>query len=137
MLHTHAGTHARPRRNPPVNFQCNDTKGSGKNGEERWSEPKSQHKSVVSQEQDSSHPMTLSWLFPWDRSALLPAFIFTRVRRQTVSTGMLFFNIFSVRVSRHRKHILALGGLTEWHNHAKTAQPLPSANATKRRCSAG
>lgn len=52
-------------------------------------------------------------------------------------TGVLFLNIFSVRVSLHRKHILAFGGLTEWHNHAKTAQPLPSANATKRHCSAG
>lgn len=121
MLHTLAGTHARPQRNPPVNFQRNDTKGSGKKREERWSWPKY----AMIHEQDSWYPMTLSLLFPWDRNALLPAFIFTRVRRQKVCTAMLFFNIFSVRISLHRKHILALGGLTEWHNHAKTAQPPP------------
>lgn len=50
---------------------------------------------------------------------------------------MLFFNIFSVRVNLRRKHVFALGGLTEWHNHAKTAQPLPSANATRRHSSVG
>lgn len=81
--------------------------------------------------------MTLSWLFPWDDSALQPAFVFTRVRRQTVSTGMLFFSLLSVGLSPQRKHKLALGGLTEWHSHAKIAKPLPSVNATKRHCSAG
>lgn len=136
MLHTQAGTHARPQRNPPVSFQCKDTKGSGKNGEEQWSWPKSQHKTVMSQEQDSWYPMTISWLFPWDCSAFMPAFIFTRVRRQTVSTGMLFFNIFSVTISLHRKYTLALGGLTEGITIPRLYNLFPSAKATKRNYSA-
>lgn len=38
---------------------------------------------------------------------------------------MLVFNVFSEGVSLKTKYILAIGGLTECHNHAKTAQPLP------------
>lgn len=137
----HVGTPTSPQKNPPVNFQGNDAKGSGQSGEEerqRW--PKPQRRSVMSQEQDSWCPKTMSWLFLQDHGALLSFFIdlFLHALGEKQSVEECFVvSLFSLKLTLHIKHILSPDGLTEWHNHIEAVKPLPLADPTKNLCCGG